>query len=98
MGFGAKPEAEVRDAVETAGRLLAGLGANVEPFVSPLDDDAMAPIDLFLQVRGYLEYSSLPPHTDRDSDINRYVRQWCLGGAQHSGGVMARRAPPTQPT
>jgi Asp-tRNA(Asn)/Glu-tRNA(Gln) amidotransferase A subunit family amidase len=63
MGFGSKPEAEVRNAVEGAGRLLAGLGAIVEPFVSPLDYDAYAPIDLFLQVRGYLEYNSLPPHT-----------------------------------
>jgi amidase/aspartyl-tRNA(Asn)/glutamyl-tRNA(Gln) amidotransferase subunit A len=85
MGFGSKPEAEVRDAVEGAGRLLAGLGAIVEPFVSPLDYDAYAPIDLFLQVRGYLEYDSLPPHTDSENEINPYVREWCLGGARHSG-------------
>jgi Asp-tRNA(Asn)/Glu-tRNA(Gln) amidotransferase A subunit family amidase len=85
MGFGAKPEAEVRNAVEAAGRLLAGAGAIVEPFVSPLNDDAIAPIDLFLQVRGYLEYSALPAHTDGAEDINPYVRDWCLGGARHSG-------------
>ena len=85
MGFRSKPVAEVCDAVETAGRLLAGAGAIVEPFVSPLDDDAFAPIDLFLQVRGYLEYNSLPPHADGESDINPYVREWCLGGARHSG-------------
>ena len=85
MGFGAKPEAAVRDAVEEAGKLLAGAGAIVEPFVSPLGYDAYAPIDLFLQVRGHLEYSSLPQHTDGDRDINPYVREWCLGGARRSG-------------
>jgi len=90
MGFGAKPEAEVCDAVEAAGQLLAGAGAIVEPFLSPLDDDAMAPIDLFLQVRGYLEYSALPPHTDGANDINPYVRDWCLGGARHSGADLYR--------
>src|SRR5260221_3742853 len=90
MGFGARPEAEVRNAVEAAGRLLAGAGAIVEPFVSPLDDDAIAPIDLFLQVRGYLEYSALPAHTDGAEDINPYVREWCLGGARHSGADLYR--------
>ena len=90
MGFGAKPEAEVRNAVETAGQLLADAGVVVEPFISPLDDDGMAPIDLFLQVRGYLEYSALPPHSDSASDINPYVRDWCLGGARHSGADVYR--------
>ena len=90
MGFGAKPEAAVRHAVEAAGQLLAGAGAIVEPFVSPLDCDAYAPIDLFLQVRGYLEYTSLPPHTDGARDINPYVREWCLGGARHSGADLYR--------
>jgi Asp-tRNA(Asn)/Glu-tRNA(Gln) amidotransferase A subunit family amidase len=90
MGFGSKPEADVRNAVEAAGRLLAGAGAIVEPFVSPLDDDAYAPIDLFLQVRGYLEYSSLPPHSDGEGDINPYVREWSLGGARHSGADLYR--------
>ena len=85
MGFGPKPDTDVRRSVETAGQLLAGAGAIVEPFISPLDYDAYAPIDLFLQVRGYLEYTSLPPHTDSERDINYYVRQWCLGGAKHSG-------------
>jgi amidase/aspartyl-tRNA(Asn)/glutamyl-tRNA(Gln) amidotransferase subunit A len=90
MGFGPKPEAAVRDAVEASGKLLTGSGAIVEPFVSPLDYDAYAPIDLFLQVRGYLEYSSLPPHSDSESDINPYVREWCLGGARHSGADLYR--------
>ncbi len=90
MGFGAKPEAAVRHAVEAAGQLLAGAGAIVAPFVSPLDYDAYAPIDLFLQVRGYLEYTSLPPHTDGARNINPYVREWCLGGARHSGADLYR--------
>jgi len=90
MGFGAKPEDAVRKAVESAGQLLAGAGAMVAPFTSPLNDDAYAPIDLFLQVRGYLEYSSLPPHTDGARDINPYVRGWCLGGARHSGANLYR--------
>jgi Asp-tRNA(Asn)/Glu-tRNA(Gln) amidotransferase A subunit family amidase len=90
MGFGAKPEAVVRNAVEAAGKLLAGAGAIVEPFISPLGDDAYAPIDLFLQVRGYLEYGSLPPHTDSARDINPYVREWSVGGARHSGADLYR--------
>lgn len=90
MGFGMKAEAAVRCAVEAAGKLLAGAGAIVEPFTSPLTDDAYAPIDLFLQVRGYLEYASLPPHGDTARDINPYVRAWCLGGAKHSGADLYR--------
>ena len=90
MGFGLKPEPAVRDAVEATGRLLAGAGAIVEPFVSPLDYDAGAPIDLFLQVRGYLEYSALPPHADTERDINPYVRAWSLGGVRHSGPDLYR--------
>jgi len=90
MGFGSKPEAEVHNAVEAAARLLAGAGAIVEPFTSPLDHDAIAPIDLFLQVRGYLEYSALPSHDDGAGDINPYVRDWCLGGARHSGADLYR--------
>lgn len=90
MGFGMKPEPAVRDAVEAAGRLLAGAGALIEPFVSPLDYDAYAAIDLFLQVRGHLEYTSLPRHDDAAHDINPYVRAWCLGGAKHSGADLYR--------
>lgn len=90
MGFGLKPEPAVRDAVEASGRLLANAGAIVEPFVSPLDYDAGAPIDLFLQVRGYLEYSALPPHADTERDINPYVRAWSLGGARHTGADLYR--------
>ena len=83
MGFGPKPEAVVREAVEAAGRALADAGAIVEPLVSPIDFDAYAPIDLFLQVRGYVEFTGLPPH-DEDG-INAYVRDWALGGAKRSG-------------
>lgn len=83
MGFGPKPEAAVREAVEAAGRLLEGAGAIVEPFVSPLHYDAYAPIDLYLQVRGFVEYSDLPPHGD--NGINTYVREWAMQGGTHSG-------------
>jgi len=88
MGFGPKPEAVVRDAVEAAGKLLAGEGTIVEPFASPIDHDVYASIDLFLQVRGFLEYSALPSH--EDGDVNPYVREWCLGGASHSGTDLYR--------
>ncbi|MGZ5871421.1 MAG: amidase [Bradyrhizobium sp.] len=88
MGFGPKPEPAVREAVEEAGRMLAGTGAIVEPFASPLDGDAYAPIDLYLQVRGFVEFSGLPPHGE--DGINPYVKQWCLGGAQHSGADVYR--------
>jgi amidase/aspartyl-tRNA(Asn)/glutamyl-tRNA(Gln) amidotransferase subunit A len=83
MGFGPKPEAPVRAAVEAAGKALAGAGAIVEPFVSPVDFDAYAPIDLFLQVRGFVEFSGLPPHGE--DGLNATVRDWALGGARRSG-------------
>ncbi|MDZ5453324.1 amidase [Labrys sp. ZIDIC5] len=88
MGFGPKPEPAVQAAVEAAGRLLEGAGAIVEPFVSPLDQDAYAPIDLYLQVRGFVEYSDLPPHDG--NGINHYVRDWALQGASHSGEDLFR--------
>jgi len=88
MGFGPKPEPAVRDAVEAAGRLLAGAGAIVEPMAPPLDFDGYAPIDLFLQVRGFVEVSGLPAHGD--DGINPYVKEWALGGARHSGADMYR--------
>ncbi len=90
MGFGMKPEPVVRAAVEASGRLLEAAGAIVEPFTSPLDYDAYAPIDLFLQARGFVEYSSLPPHGDTPRDINPYVRAWALEGAKHSAADLYR--------
>jgi amidase/aspartyl-tRNA(Asn)/glutamyl-tRNA(Gln) amidotransferase subunit A len=83
MGFGPKPEAPVLAAVERAGKALANAGAIVEPFAAPIDFDAYAPIDLFLQVRGFVEFSGLPPHGD--DGINADVRNWALGGAKYSG-------------
>ena len=88
IGFGPKPEPAVHAAVEAAGRLLEGAGAIVEPFVSPLDQDAYAPIDLYLQVRGFVEYSDLPAHDG--NGINQYVRDWALQGASHSGEDLFR--------
>ena len=88
MGFGPKPERAVVEAVEEAGRMLADAGAIVEPFISPFDYDALAPIDLYLQVRGFVELRGLPRHGD--DGINDYVKQWCLGGARHSGADVYR--------
>jgi Asp-tRNA(Asn)/Glu-tRNA(Gln) amidotransferase A subunit family amidase len=83
MGFGPKPEAPVRQAVENAGRALASAGAIVEPFLSPIDFDAYAPIDLYLQVRGFVEIGALPAHGD--DEINVTVRDWARNGARHGG-------------
>lgn len=79
MGFGEKPEPAVREAVEAAGRLLESAGAVVEPFVSPLDWDAYAPIDLYLKVRGFIEYADLPTHGEGAMDP--YVVAWCRDGS-----------------
>lgn len=76
IGFGPKPEPIVRETVEAAGRLLAGAGARVEPFVSPLDWDCYAPMDYFFQARGLVEIEGLPPH-GKDG-INPFVRDWAL--------------------
>ena len=76
MGFGAKPERPVRDTVEAAGRLLAGEGAIVEPFVSPFDWDGYAPMDVFFQTRGLVEIENLPPHGS--DGVNAYVRDWAM--------------------
>jgi amidase/aspartyl-tRNA(Asn)/glutamyl-tRNA(Gln) amidotransferase subunit A len=82
MGFGPKPQAPVREAVEAAGRRLAEAGAIAERFISPIDFDAYLPIDMVLQVRGLVEIRALPAH-DRES-VNRYVRDWALAGAKHT--------------
>jgi Asp-tRNA(Asn)/Glu-tRNA(Gln) amidotransferase A subunit family amidase len=74
IGFGPKTEAVVRDTVEATGRLLAGAGAIVEPFVSPLDWDCYAPMDYFFQVRGLVEIDNLPTHGP--DGLNAYVRDW----------------------
>jgi amidase/aspartyl-tRNA(Asn)/glutamyl-tRNA(Gln) amidotransferase subunit A len=88
MGFGPRPDPVVRDAVEGAGRLLENAGAIVSPFVSPLDWDCYAPLDLFFQVRGFVEVSGLPPHGE--DGINHYVRDWAMDGARHSGADLYR--------
>jgi amidase/aspartyl-tRNA(Asn)/glutamyl-tRNA(Gln) amidotransferase subunit A len=82
MGFGPKPEPPVLRAVEAAGAALAGAGAVVEPFASPIDFDAYAPIDLYLQVRCSVEMSAMPAHGD--DGMNSTVREWGLAGAKHS--------------
>jgi amidase/aspartyl-tRNA(Asn)/glutamyl-tRNA(Gln) amidotransferase subunit A len=83
MGYGPKPEAPVLAAVERAGKALANAGAIVEPFAAPIDFDAYASIDLFFQVRGFAEFSGLPPHGD--DGIIACVRDWALGAATYSG-------------
>ena len=83
MGFGRTIEAPVRATVERVGLLLREAGARVETMAPPLDHDAYAPIDFFLQVRGFLEYSNLPSH--QEGAINPYVREWALPGEHHSG-------------
>jgi Asp-tRNA(Asn)/Glu-tRNA(Gln) amidotransferase A subunit family amidase len=83
MGFGPKPEAEVRHAVDRAGKALAEAGAIVEPFISPFDFDAFAPIDMFLQVRGLAEINALPSHGE--DGVNCHLRDWALRGAKYSG-------------
>ncbi|MDQ0467698.1 amidase [Labrys wisconsinensis] len=88
MGFGPKPELAVREAVEAAGLWLADAGAVVEPFAPPFDEDAYAPIDLFLQVRGRCEVEALPPHGP--DGLNPWVRDWALGGERHSGADLYR--------
>jgi amidase/aspartyl-tRNA(Asn)/glutamyl-tRNA(Gln) amidotransferase subunit A len=88
LGFGPQPDFPVRAAVEAAGQRLAEAGAEVAPFPPPLSWDAYAPIDRFLQVRGYVEYSALPPHGP--DGINADVRAWCVAGAQHSGADLYR--------
>ncbi|MGC4025501.1 MAG: amidase family protein [Mesorhizobium sp.] len=72
MGFGPKPEAAVRAAVEDAGKALAADGAIVEPFISPFEEDCYEPIDRYLMVRGYAEMLSVPPH--EPDEFLHYVR------------------------
>jgi len=88
MGFGPKPEAVVREAVETAGRLLARDGATIEPFRSPFDWDCYAPMDLFFQVRGLVEVGNLPPHGP--DGVNAYVRDWASKAERYSGADLYR--------
>lgn len=83
MGFGKQPEAAIIDVVEHTARLLETAGAQVTLMPAPFDYDAYAPIDLFLQVRGFLEWQNLPK--GRESEINDYVRLWSQNGAKHSG-------------
>jgi Asp-tRNA(Asn)/Glu-tRNA(Gln) amidotransferase A subunit family amidase len=79
MGFGPKPEKVVSETVEAAGRALEEAGAIVEDIAPLCSTDAYAPIDLWLKMRGYAQYSGLPPHNPED--FSAYVRQWCLPGA-----------------
>jgi amidase/aspartyl-tRNA(Asn)/glutamyl-tRNA(Gln) amidotransferase subunit A len=81
IGFGPEVEAPVREAVETAGRLLADADAAVEPFVSPFDWDAYAPMDYFFQTRGLVEIENLPPHGP--DGLNPYVRDWALKAKEY---------------
>lgn len=83
MGFGQKPEGKVIEVVEKAARLLEAAGANVTNMPAPFDYDAYAPIDFFLQVRGFLECQSLP--AGRENEVNEYVKNWSMPGAKHSG-------------
>jgi len=74
IGFGPPVAPIVRETVEKTGRLLAGAGAIVEPFRSPLDWDCYAPMDYFFQVRGLVEIGNLPPHGP--DGVNAYVLEW----------------------
>lgn len=82
MGFGPPVEPPVLAAVEAAGHLLEEAGAIVEPFGAPFDYDAYAPIDIYLQVRGSVEYKGLPHHGD--GAMNETVRAWASQAERHT--------------
>ncbi|BBE72341.1 amidase [Oharaeibacter diazotrophicus] len=82
LGFGLRPEPAVLATLERAAALLAGAGAVVAAMPPPFDEDVYAPIDLYLQVRGYLEWSELSRHDD--GAIDPTVKAWAMPGRDHS--------------
>jgi amidase/aspartyl-tRNA(Asn)/glutamyl-tRNA(Gln) amidotransferase subunit A len=73
-GFGCRPAAEVRQAVERAASIAEAEGALIAPIKRLTGVDALAAVDMIMAVRARLEYDALP--ADAPASVIPYVR-WC---------------------
>jgi Asp-tRNA(Asn)/Glu-tRNA(Gln) amidotransferase A subunit family amidase len=82
-GVGLPVGTEIRAAIETAARLLAASGAEIEP-VRPFMTRAMIDgLDRFWRQRAWADIGALPE--ERRARVLPYIRRWAEGGRDLSG-------------
>ncbi|HVT54023.1 MAG TPA: amidase [Dongiaceae bacterium] len=74
-GAGTAVGADIRAAVEKAGRLLADHGAHVEPMPPLLPRDSEGAVETYFRARVLSEMEHLPP--ERRTDVHPDVKDWC---------------------
>jgi aspartyl-tRNA(Asn)/glutamyl-tRNA(Gln) amidotransferase subunit A len=87
-GCGLPVDPEVRDAVAAAAEVFAAAGAVVEPIEPFLTRTMLDDLNLFWQVRGWVDFSSLPE--DRQAKVLPYIAEWCRMGAEVPGHRLMR--------
>jgi len=79
MGFGLRPEPDVRARVEAAAKLLSDLGAIVEPMAPIFDADPEPDFDRMVQAYSWPAFRALPP--ERQAVMLPQIATWCREGS-----------------
>ena len=87
-GPGLPVEAEVKAAVEAAGKLFEKAGATVTPLAPFLTREMLDLQDLYWRVRGWTDFSALSH--ERQNAVLPFIADWCRGGADVSGRTLMR--------
>jgi aspartyl-tRNA(Asn)/glutamyl-tRNA(Gln) amidotransferase subunit A len=87
-GSGLPVDAEVKAAVEAAGKMFADAGAKVELLEGFLSPDMLHMQDLFWRVRSWVDFSALS-HA-KQASVLPFIADWCRGGADVSGAMVIK--------
>jgi aspartyl-tRNA(Asn)/glutamyl-tRNA(Gln) amidotransferase subunit A len=88
IGCGAKPDAEVRAAVERAARDFESAGAAIEPLAPIFSQDMLDGLDLTWRVRSMLDIDALAPA--RRDKVLPFIRAWAESARGASGEAVYR--------
>jgi len=83
IGCGQRPDPQVRQAIERAGRDFAAAGAIVEPVGPFFRQEMLDGLDLFWRMRSMMDIDALPP-SKRDK-VLPYIRAWAESARGLSG-------------
>jgi aspartyl-tRNA(Asn)/glutamyl-tRNA(Gln) amidotransferase subunit A len=83
IGCGAKPHAEVCEAIERAARDFAGAGAVVEPLAPLFTQEMLDGLDLFWRTRSLIDIDALS--AEKRNKVLPFIRAWAESARGASG-------------
>ncbi len=92
IGCGAKPDAEVRAAIERAARDFEAAGAIIEPLGPIFSQDILDGLDLFWRTRSMIDIDALAP--EKRDQVLPFIRAWAESARGLSGETVFRGLQP----